>query len=110
MSDDQDRNVTFGSNFNGLPYRGRFRTVARNEPDAEPLPFGDAFVETFDLSDEKQKATYSRILQLLANGLAIVGHTDCIYDKDTKSWRVLMHWTQWYKEDAEQVKKKLLRL
>jgi len=77
----------------GLPFRGPIPDLRETDPDhMRPQVGYGAHVQLFVLSKPKDLAYYQQVIQLMANGFAVMGAEDRVYDKDIKSWRILLRW------------------
>jgi hypothetical protein len=86
----------YGPNlFDGLPYRGKVFDRKEDDPDyKQPIYVEEVFIKQLNLSEPKDMETWSEICQKVADGVAIISFEEKIYDKDIKSWRVLIRWME----------------
>lgn len=85
---------TYGPNiFNGLPYIGDIYDRKESDPDyKQPVLVQKVHIKQFDLSDEKDMSEWNGICQRVADGVSVISFEEKIYDKELKSWRVLLRW------------------
>lgn len=79
--------------YKGLPYKGKPYTVSE---DSLPVLKREVHIKQFDLSCEDDLKEYERIFQDKADGLNDISFEERVYDKDLKSWRVLLRWFDIY--------------
>lgn len=79
----------------GLPFYGQMVDIKKTDPDRKKPQVGmRANVDILALNDEKDLATYRKIMQLVANQYAQISAEDRQYDQETKSWRVFLRWVE----------------
>lgn len=94
------RNLYFNrADLDGAPFRGGFAPLLKDD-EYENLAHRvcDAHVEQFNLSNEEERSRYQQILDCAANQWFTILFIDRQYDKDAKSWVVLIEWAEWYME------------
>ena len=84
----------YGPNlFEGLPYEGKIFDRKEDDPDyKQPVMVQAVNVKQFDLSNEEHMKEWQEITQRVADEVSIISFEEKIYDKDIKSWRVLIRW------------------
>jgi hypothetical protein len=81
----------------GLPYKGVPGDFKHNDPDhMKPQLKHAAKVKQFNLDDEKDMQEYNEVVQKAFDGLVVVSYEERKYDKDIKSWRILLRWAEPY--------------
>lgn len=83
--------------WNGTPFRGAVPNIKEDDPQAKTPETGyQAHVEILDFSNADHLKRYQGIMQIIANGFGVMGDEDRQYDKDAKTWRILIRWWQVY--------------
>lgn len=84
----------YGPNlFDGLPYEGKIFDRKEDDPDyKQPVMIHTVYIKQFDLSNDDHMKEWQEIMQKVADGVSIISFEEKIYDKDIKSWRVLIRW------------------
>ena len=75
--------------FKGLPYEGDAYPV---DADNKPELRRKVHTAQFDLSDADDMEKYNGVMQDRADGKNDISFEERVYDKDLKSWRVLLRW------------------
>jgi len=84
----------YGPNvFDGLPYEGKIFDRKETDPDyKQPILIQTVNVKQFDLSIDEHMTEWQEICQKVADQIAVISFEEKIYDKDIKSWRILVRW------------------
>jgi len=84
----------YGPNlFERLPYEGKIFDRKENDPDnKQPIMVQAVNVKQFDLSNEEHMKEWKEIMQKVADEVSVISFEEKIYDKEIKSWRVLIRW------------------
>jgi hypothetical protein len=81
----------------GLPYKGAPGDFKHNDPDhMKPQLKHAAKVKQFNLNEEDDMDEYNKVVQKAFDGLVIISYEEKKYDKDIKSWRILLRWAEPY--------------
>jgi hypothetical protein len=85
----------------GLPFRGSFAPVyTQEEFENRVVKVGDPHAETFDLSNQEQKALYLSVLDGIVNGWFQLLHIDR-WKTDTNVYGfVWVEWVEFFLEDG----------
>ena len=75
--------------YKGLPYTGKPYTV---DKDCLPILSRKVHIKQFNLDDATDMSEYNIIFQDRADGKNDISFEERVYDKDLKSWRVLLRW------------------
>lgn len=94
--------VRVGGVWEGLPYKGTRYSFKNDDPDhMKPQLAKKANVQIFMLDKEEDLARYSAVMQQVCDGTSQISVEEREYDKDAKSWRILLRWVDlFYKEPA----------
>jgi hypothetical protein len=88
----------------GKPYVGDpFMVDKHKKPKLRRI----ANIYQFDMTSDKDKVKYARVMQSVADGLSAVSFEDRVYDKDIKSWRILLRWVDYVYENPDVVKERV---
>ena len=89
-----EKEIGRGMSWDGLPYRGPVMNFKENDPE-NMLPQMDfeAHVKIFELNNKEHLEEYEKILRKMTKGEATQFYELKEYDKDIKSWRVLIAYT-----------------
>lgn len=84
----------YGPNtFEGLPYEGVIYDRKESDPEEkQPVMVQTVHVRQFNLSVPDDMVEWEEIMQKVADEVAIISFEEKIYDKDIKSWRILLRW------------------
>lgn len=86
-----------GYEYEGLPYIGAPLPFKDDDSDElRPQLKSNACCAQFDLSNEEDMEQYRAVSQKVCDSLATISFEEKIYDKDIKSWRVLIRWMEHY--------------
>lgn len=107
---EKQNKLRFGQH-SSIPIRGPVRMQAQDDPPSErPQLVKDAHVRTFELWNPEDLEDYRKVVELVANERGRFGFFDAQWVDETRSWVVLVHWVEYYKEDPDRARKKKLNL
>jgi len=90
--------------FNGLPYRGKVFNRKEKDPDQhQPVLSGEVFTKQFNLGESGHIEEWNTILQKVNDGIAEISFEERIFDKDLKTWHILVRWIEYFYTNPEGV-------
>lgn len=97
-TDSRGKPIYWGrAGIDGAPFRGTPPLLKEEEMEARLVRTGDPQNGIFDLSDDRQNATYLTILDKVVNGRAQLLSPRHFIDGGTK---VYIEWVEWFMEDG----------
>lgn len=90
--------------FQGLPFRGDPSLfLKKDDPQwRQPQLRYEVHVRVFTLDDKDQLEAYTEVCQQVANGRAMVSYEKLEYDKDRRTWQVLLRWMDVFFQGPDQ--------
>lgn len=95
----------YGPNlFNGLPYTGVIYDRKEDDPpEKQPVLCSKVYTRQFDISKPEDLEAWNSILQKAADHVSEISFEEKVFDKDLKSWRVLVRWLDYFYTNPEGV-------
>ena len=79
--------------FMGLPYRGAAGALKNDDPHyQQPQYHMDVHIRQFDTTNTEELEAWTKIMQEVADGIAIISVEERQYDPELKGWRILLRW------------------
>lgn len=92
-----------------IPFRGPSRL--RREPLSQQAEVvRDFHVRVFSMDDEDDVERYEAVCDMIANERAKCTNIERQWMPQQESWKILMEWIEWYKEDTDKAKEKRLNM
>lgn len=92
-----------------IPFRGPSR-IRREPLSKQAEVVCDFHVRIFSMDDDEDVEKYESVCDLVANERAKCTNVERQWVPEEQTWKVLLEWVEWYKEDTDEARKKRLNM
>ena len=79
--------------YDGLPYIGAIYDIREDDPpELKPVPINKVHIKQFNTNSSEALEEWQGILQRVSDGVASISFESKEYDKESKSWIILIRW------------------